>query len=160
MEDNLRDKNIWLQNNLIMVLVGFFLLVIVFAGFFSYSLSGRKAGVVVDNTPTTVTQPQPAQKSDSPETANSGPQVQIISSNPGVEEIVKKVFKHVFLPSGDLEVQTVAKPDELRKVNPIFYEFAKVGDYVLIYKDRAVLYDPVADRVLDIVHNPAPGQPK
>ncbi len=82
----------------------------------------------------------------------NAPRVQIVSNNPSVESLINKVFKHVFLPSGDVQVQTVVKPDELRKANPVFYQYAREGDYILVYKDRVILYNPVADRVIDILH--------
>ncbi len=90
--------------------------------------------------------------SSEPKNPPSGPQVQISTSDPEVAAIIERVFKHIFLPSGNVQVETVVKPDELRKVNPVFYQFAKVGDQVLVYFDRAILYDPVADRVLDVIH--------
>lgn len=82
----------------------------------------------------------------------AGPQIQITATDPKVKVIIDKVFKHIFLPSGNVQIETVAKPDELRKINPIFYQWAKTGDQLLVYSDRAILYDPVADRVLDVVH--------
>ena len=84
--------------------------------------------------------------------SGSGPQVKISTSDPKVAAIIEKVFKHIFLPSGDVRIETVVKPDELRKANPVFYQFAKTGDQILIYPDRAILYDPVADKVLDVMH--------
>lgn len=86
----------------------------------------------------------------------SGAQLQVTSAtDPVIAELVQTVFKHIFLPSGNVQISTVVKPDELRKVNPVFYQFAKEGDKVLIYADRAILYDPVADKVLDVIHGPS-----
>jgi len=79
-------------------------------------------------------------------------QLNITTDDPAISALIEKVFKHIFLPSGNVVVQTVLKPDELRKVNPVFYQFAKEGDKVLVYSDRAILYDPVIDRVLDVIH--------
>lgn len=162
MEINKTAKNQWVQDNLMMIVVAFFLIVIILAGFFSYTVSGLKAGVVqgktaqIEKTETTPNNPavQAGQNSENVAAVNNGPQVQIVSNDPAVETLVKKVFKHVFLPSGDVQVNKVVNADELRKVNPIFYQFAKTGDYVLVYNDRAILYNPEADLVLDIVHNP------
>lgn len=81
-----------------------------------------------------------------------GPQIQVTATDPKVKAIIDKVFKHIFLPTGNVQIETVAKPDELRRINPIFYQWAKAGDQLLVYSDRAILYDPVADQVLDVVH--------
>ncbi|MDO8499635.1 MAG: hypothetical protein Q7S66_03170 [bacterium] len=116
------------------------------------SLSGSKSadasGVVVDTAPTDQSA-QPVNKTD---LIQSGPQVKIVASDQTTTDIINKVFKHVFLQSGDVQVQTINKPDELRKTNPVFYQYAKAGDYILLYSDRAILYDPIADLVLDIEH--------
>jgi len=74
------------------------------------------------------------------------------STDPTTSALIEKVFKHVFLPSGDVRVETVNKPELLREINPIFYQFVKKGDQILIFTDRAILYDPAADKVLDIIH--------
>ena len=87
------------------------------------------------------------------QSAGGGAQLQVTSAtDPVIAELVQTVFKHIFLPSGQVQIATVVKADELRKVNPVFYQFAKEGDKVLIYADRAILYDPVADKVLDVLH--------
>ncbi len=80
-------------------------------------------------------------------------QLQITSvTDTTTAQIIEKVFKHVFLPSGNVKVASIVKLDELKKSNPIFYQFAREGDRVLIYSDRAILYDPEIDKVLDIAH--------
>ena len=83
---------------------------------------------------------------------NSGAQVQVAGSSPEIEALVQKVFKHIFLPSGDIKVLTVIDAEILRKQEPVFYQFAKPGDKVLVYSDRIILYDPVVDKVLDVAH--------
>lgn len=74
------------------------------------------------------------------------------SSNLEVDRLLEKVFAHIFLPSGDVKIETIVKPEELRKLNPVFYQFASVGDNILIYADRAILYNPTADKVIDVYH--------
>lgn len=84
---------------------------------------------------------------------NSGAQLDVLSpSNDQVSQIAKKVFTHIFLPSGNVQVATVQNVDALRKQNPVFYKLAKNGDIVLIYQNQAILYDPVIDKVLDVIH--------
>ena len=93
------------------------------------------------------------------QSAGGGAQLQVTSAtDPVIAELVQTVFKHIFLPSGNVQVATVVKADEMRKVNPVFYQFAKEGDKVLIYVDRAILYDPVADKVLDVAHANQPAK--
>lgn len=76
----------------------------------------------------------------------------VSSTNPIVGDAVKKVFQHIYLPSGDVQVQIVVKPEELRKIDPVFYQFAQEGDNILFYTDRAILYNPRIDKVIDVSH--------
>lgn len=85
---------------------------------------------------------------------DSSSQLKVSATDPKIEALINKVFKHIFLPNGSVRVETVVKPEDLRRVNPVFYQFVKVGDQILIYPDRAILYDPVADQVLDVFHTP------
>lgn len=80
------------------------------------------------------------------------PGVTVENEDPAVGGVIKKVARHVLLPNGQVVVTTVLDPDALREAHPIFYHNAKQGDKVLIYEDRAILYDPAIDRVLDISH--------
>lgn len=166
MEINWKQKNSWLQDNAMAIAVILLFLLIAAVASFSYMVSDLKTSLGM-NKQAQITNSEeknnavPTGPANQNET-NAGARVEITTDDPKTEEIINRVFKHVFLPSGNLEIHTVQKPDDLRKVNPIFYEYAKVGDYVLVYADRAILYDPVADKVLDIVHNPNPAgaQPK
>jgi hypothetical protein len=86
------------------------------------------------------------------ENVTVGAQVNVQTDDPNIKILIDNVFKHIFLPSGDVRVETITNPDKLRSVNPIFYQNAKEGDMILIFNDRAVLYDPTIDRVLDVYH--------
>lgn len=90
--------------------------------------------------------------SDAQSVFATAPQLEVTATDPKIKALINKVFAHIFLPSGNVQVETVVKPDELRKINPTFYQLAKEGDQMLEYSDRAILYDPVADRVLDVIH--------
>ncbi len=83
------------------------------------------------------------------------------SPQENVEEakaIVDKVKKIFLIPDGvDPTVATIVKIEELRKQNP-FYNKAKNGDHLVVTSDRgmcggynAILYDPVANRIIDVV---------
>lgn len=67
------------------------------------------------------------------------------------KEIIQKVKQHMVLPS-DVE-PTVAKivdVNQLRSRNA-FYNKAKNGDYLIVLPERAILFDPVADKIVDVV---------
>ncbi len=66
-------------------------------------------------------------------------------------QLVEEIGKMIILPEGEEPtIATVVDPELLR--GQPFFKNAKAGDRVLIYsKDsRAVLYDPVAKRVVEI----------
>lgn len=73
------------------------------------------------------------------------------TSREEVHVLVAQVSKLMVLPSDEEPtVATVSDPD-LLKDEPFFAK-AKAGDKVLIYtkNKRAILYDPVAKRILDV----------
>lgn len=68
-----------------------------------------------------------------------------------LSEVLEKVGKLVVLPQGEQPtLATVSDPSQLQ--NQPFFKSAKKGDIVLVYINarRAILYDPVADKVIDI----------
>ncbi len=78
--------------------------------------------------------------------------VKITSSNPQVGDILQKVSHHILLPSGEVTVSTVTDADKLRQSNPFFYQSAVAGDKILVYPDRAILYNPTKDIVLNLIY--------
>lgn len=69
------------------------------------------------------------------------------ASTKDVALLAEKVGKLVVLPEGETpQVAAVTDPEVLRS-QPFFAE-AKVGDIVLIYSKKAVLYDPIANKVI------------
>ncbi len=67
------------------------------------------------------------------------------------KQIVAKVRKLFVIPAGvDPTVATIVDVEQLRSRN-IFYNKAKNGDHLIVTEDRAILYDPVADKIIDIV---------
>jgi hypothetical protein len=65
-------------------------------------------------------------------------------------EIVARVSKLTMLPvEAPYEVVRVQDEEDLRKQNP-FYKDIKEGDYILIYKDMAVIYDLRNNKILGI----------
>ncbi len=84
--------------------------------------------------------------------------VEVAGKDASINDLIKKLGKHIYLPTGRVTVTTIVDVDALRKENPIFYQFAKKGDRVVIYPTQAILYDPIVDLVLDVMHfSPAGG---
>lgn len=90
----------------------------------------------------------------SPKDALNQQVVDVAGSNASINDLIKKLGKHIFLPTGKVTVTTVVDAEALRKDNPIFYQYAKKGDRVVVYPTQAILYDPVLDMVLDVIHFP------
>lgn len=68
-----------------------------------------------------------------------------------IDQLVEKVGRHLVLPEGETPtIATVTNPEALR--GQPFFAQAKAGDIVLIYTQagKAILYDPVADKIVDI----------
>ena len=67
------------------------------------------------------------------------------------KQIVNKVRKLFVIPADvDPTVATIVDVNELRTRNA-FYNKAKNGDNLIVTQDRAILYDPVADKIIDVV---------
>jgi hypothetical protein len=66
-------------------------------------------------------------------------------------ELIALVGKHIVLPSDEVPtIATVSDPERLK--DQPFFAKAKAGDKALIYTGarKAYLYDPVADRLVDV----------
>ena len=66
-------------------------------------------------------------------------------------KVIEKVSKLIQI-STDVEptVATIVNVDELRKRNP-FYNKAENGDHLIVTTDRAILYDPDKNVILDFI---------
>lgn len=63
-------------------------------------------------------------------------------------QILDRVAKHITLPEGNpLAVVRVQDADSLKKQNP-FYSQVKSGDYIIMYKTLAIIYDLRNDSIL------------
>jgi len=67
------------------------------------------------------------------------------------QRIVDRLRRHIDIPT-DIEptVATIVDVDTLRERNP-FYDRAENGDHLIVTRDRAILYDPDADVIIDVV---------
>ncbi len=69
-----------------------------------------------------------------------------------VTALIAKVGKHIVVNANEQpNVATVQDPVLLRTQNPIFYQDAQVGDRLLVWSDKAVLYSPSRDIILAVV---------
>lgn len=67
------------------------------------------------------------------------------------QEILQKVRSHMVLPAGvEPTVAMIVDVTQLRSRNA-FYNKAKNGDYLIVLPERAILYDPKADKIVDVV---------
>lgn len=95
---------------------------------------------------------------------STGPFQAIPSSSPGLDNasLVAKVGKLILInPNEEPTIATVQDPDTLRQTNPIFYKDAQVGDRLLIWSDKAVLYSESKNlilAVLPVTFTPPPAQ--
>ena len=65
--------------------------------------------------------------------------------------IIEKVRRlYEIPPSVEPTVATIVDVQQLRARNA-FYTKAKNGDHLIVTGDRAILYDPVADKIIDVV---------
>lgn len=66
--------------------------------------------------------------------------------------VLEKLRKHMDIPSDpEPTVATIVDIERLRESNSDFYGQAENGDHLIITKNRAVLYDPDRDLILDVV---------
>lgn len=135
-----------LKKEYFIIFLIFIIIVLTFSTYYLLDFKNNKNKNALSNNINPISQDQTQNQ------AKEQAQLQINSSDPVTTALIEKVFKHILLPSGDVRVETVNKPELLRKINPIFYQFAKEGDNILIFADRAILYDPKVDKVLDIFH--------
>lgn len=67
------------------------------------------------------------------------------------QQVLENVRKHMDVPTDpDPTVATIIDIESLRKENP-FYNKAENGDHLVITRERAILYDPDRNLILDVV---------
>ena len=63
--------------------------------------------------------------------------------------LVARVARHILLPSDEMPlIQTVMDVSVFK--NEPFYKNAQNGDKILVYANRAILYNPTEDRVMEV----------
>lgn len=73
------------------------------------------------------------------------------NNDPEVGGIVEKVSRHILLPAKDFTVATVKDETILWKDNPVLFSYIRNGQKLLLYDTGVVVYDPVLDKIVDIV---------
>ena len=72
-------------------------------------------------------------------------------ANLKVEDIVKMVGRHILLANGEITIATITNIDGLRTDYPELFTYAKIGDKLIFYPLGIIIYDPVLDRVVDVI---------
>ncbi|MGB0756887.1 MAG: LytR C-terminal domain-containing protein [Patescibacteria group bacterium] len=65
------------------------------------------------------------------------------------QTMVDRVARHIVLPDQDPLVVIVDQTNALVKQHP-FFEKADIGDVILLYTNKAILYDPDVDRLKNV----------
>lgn len=63
--------------------------------------------------------------------------------------VLKKLGEHMLLPSATPNIGTVVEIQKLREKSA-FFKDAKNGDIVVIYDDRAIIYDEKQDKIVNV----------
>ena len=72
-------------------------------------------------------------------------------ANLKAEDVIKMVSRHILLADGEVTVATVINIDGLRTDYPELFTYAKIGDKLIFYSLGIIIYDPVLDRVVDVI---------
>ncbi len=77
------------------------------------------------------------------------PKVQEEKIKAETKDLVDKVGKLMVLPEGEPTIATVVDSEKLAS-EQVFFKDAKNGDKVLIYKDKAIIYNPAENRIINV----------
>lgn len=81
------------------------------------------------------------------------------ASKEEIQALIARVAAHITIKQDEgPTVATIQNADMLRAQNPVFYKDAQVGDRLLIWSDKAVLYSPATDKVLSVLPITLPPQ--
>jgi|SRR3989338_6629129 len=71
-----------------------------------------------------------------------------------VEKVVEMVSRHILLTEGEITVVTITDIENLRQESQgsaILFQYAKNGDKLLFYDNGIIIYDPVLDKIVDVL---------
>lgn len=72
-------------------------------------------------------------------------------TDPEVGGVVEEVSRHILLPAKQLTVATVKDADKLIQADPVLFQYIRNGQKMLIYEAGAIVYDPILDKVVDVI---------
>jgi hypothetical protein len=67
------------------------------------------------------------------------------------EEVIKLVSNHILLTEGEVTVASITNIEGLRADYPELFAYAKNNDKLIFYSLGIIIYDPVLDKVVDVV---------
>lgn len=88
---------------------------------------------------------------DNAQTINFDKKEQIDYQNLKAADVILMVSRHILLADGEITVATVTNIDGLRADYPELFTYAKTGDKLIFYPLGIIIYDPVLDRVIDVM---------
>ncbi|MDP2684219.1 MAG: hypothetical protein Q8P20_04115 [bacterium] len=68
-----------------------------------------------------------------------------------VEEVVEMVNRHMLLSDGEITVAGITNIEGLKTNYPNLFQYAKNGDKLLFYQLGIIIYDPVLDKIVDVM---------
>lgn len=66
-----------------------------------------------------------------------------------IQDILKKVGRHIVLPEGEPLIATVQDAASLKQVQP-FFGLSEDGDQLLVYPNKAFIYRPDEDKLINV----------
>lgn len=67
------------------------------------------------------------------------------------EAVAGMVSKHMLLTEGEVTVATIINVDGLKMDYPELFQYAKNGDKLLFYQLGIIIYDPILDKIVDVM---------
>lgn len=123
-----------------------------------YVLDGQRGKDSSDRAAKVMDQSGAISLTESAAAPTAGYQIEIGGDNPAVAKVVEQVAKHMFLPRGEVKVATIVDAEGLRADFPGVYTYAQNGQKALFYVHGIIIFDPVADKIVDVIR--PPGQPQ
>ena len=76
---------------------------------------------------------------------------QVDYANLTAEEVIKLASRHILLTEGEVTVASITNIEGLRADYPELFIYAKQGDKLIFYNLGIIIYDPVLDKVVDVM---------
>jgi flagellar basal body-associated protein FliL len=74
----------------------------------------------------------------------------LATANEEAQLLKEKVGELILLPDEEPAIATIIDINKLKEQNPEFYANAENGDKLLVYSNKAILYDPEGDKILNV----------